>query len=284
MSKITERPSIAAQVRGLEVGAGHLAVWALGQHGYLLKGGGKVVIIDPYLSDYVEQIAPEPPGALARQVPIVIRPEELSMVDVALVTHHHADHCDPLTLLPLLEAAPRAKLVTSYTGRDTLLKEGAGPDRIVVPPVDRAVDHGEGLSITAIPAAHYEHEPDAEGNPAYLGFVVRLNGVTLYHSGDGIIYEGLIERLEGQEIDLACLPINGRDWFREEQGLVGNMDYREAADLASRAGVKVLLPSHNDMFIGNRINPAYLMDYVTSRHPRQRVHFLQAGELYYFAG
>src|SRR5437763_12396713 len=94
--------SVVKQVRGLEVPAGRLAVWALGQSGYLLKGGRHVVIIDPYLSNYVEEITPEPKGAFARLVPIVARPEELDMVDVALSSHHHADHCDPQTLLPIM--------------------------------------------------------------------------------------------------------------------------------------------------------------------------------------
>ncbi|MFL5731832.1 MAG: MBL fold metallo-hydrolase [Chloroflexia bacterium] len=275
---------VVAQVRGLEVPWGQLAVWALGQHGYLLKGGRCVVIVDPYLSRYVEEITPGPKEGVARRVPIVARPEELDMVDLALVTHHHADHCDPRTLIPLMRAAQRARLVMSYSARDALVEAGAERGRIEVPPVDAAVDYGEGLRVTAIPAAHYEFEPDDQGNPSYLGFVVEMNGVVLYHAGDGVIYEGLVERLERHHIDMACLPINGRDWFREQEGLVGNMDYREAADLAHRVGVKVLIAAHNDMFSGNRINPAYLLDYLEARYPEQRVQFPRAGELYYYAG
>jgi L-ascorbate metabolism protein UlaG (beta-lactamase superfamily) len=51
----TQHPaSIAPQVRALQVPDDHLAVWALGQAGYLLKGGSQVVIIDPYLSGHVQ--------------------------------------------------------------------------------------------------------------------------------------------------------------------------------------------------------------------------------------
>ena len=277
--------SIAAGVRGLRVPRGHLAIWALGQLGYILKGGDNVLIIDPYLSDYVEEISPAtPPGVFARLAPIAAKPEELDMVSVALSTHDHADHCDPRTLVPLLQASPLARLVGSYTVRAHLLAEGVDAARIDVPPIDTPVEYGENLAITAIPAAHYQFEPDTQGNPAYLGFIIEINGVTLYHSGDGIIYSGLIERLQGRNIDIVCLPITGRDWFRDAVGLVGNMDYREAAELAAAAEAKVFLPGHNDMFAFNRINPSYLLDYLVSRHPHQRVHFLQAGELYYYAG
>lgn len=280
MTKTQQLRSIAEQVRQLEVAEGHLAVWALGQHGFLLKGGQTTVVIDPYLSNSVEETTNDP--ALARLVPIVIAPFELDMVDVILVTHHHIDHCDPQTLGPALEAAPQARLLTSYKGRDELAGQGFDTGRIEVAAVDQPIACAPNLTVTAIPAAHYEHEPDAEGRPAYLGFLITLNGVTLYHSGDTIVYPGLVERLQREQIDLMCLPINGRDWFREQQELVGNMDYREAAELTTAVEAEVLLPAHNDMFRGNRINPAYLLDYAATHHPRLRIHFLQAGELYYY--
>lgn len=274
--------SIAKQVRTLQVPYGHLAVWALGQQGYLLKGGNHVVVVDPYLSNYVEELMSDTSGQFSRLSPIVIQPHELDMVDVALSTHHHADHCDPHTLIPLLQAAPHAHLLASYTGRNLLIKAGADPKRISVPPIGQPLDYGQGLTVTAIPSAHYTFEPDAAGNPAFLGYIIQINGITLYHSGDTIIYDGLIERLKQQKIDIVCLPINGRDWFREQQDLVGNMDYREAAELTVTVDADVLLPGHNDMFKANIINPAYLLDYLSTHYPQQRVHFLHAGELYYY--
>lgn len=282
MSIQTSHRSLATQVQALDVPHGHLAVWALGQQGYLLKGGSHVVVIDPYLSDQVAEITGDP--AFHRLVPVAIEPRDITFAEFVLSTHAHADHCDPKTLVPLMKASPQARLLTSYTGQATLLEAGVDSARIEVPPIDRPVRYGDGLTITAIPSAHYAFEPDEQGNPAYLGFILQMNGVNVYHSGDTIIYEGMIERLKAHNLDLACLPINGRDWFREHEDLVGNLDYREAADLASAAGVEVLLPSHNDMFAGNRINPSYLLDYLTTNHPMQRVHFHRVGELYYFAG
>lgn len=273
---------LAGQVRSLQVDDGHLAVWALGQQGYLFKGGNRVVVIDPYLSNDIQESGGGASEAVARLIPIPVQPWELTMADVVLATHHHPDHADPRTLGPLLEAAPEARLVTSYRARNELRAAGLDVSRAEAPPVGEAVDYGGGLSITAIPSAHYEQEPDAEGNPAYLGFIMNFGGVTVYHSGDTIIYPSLIERLKEHEIDLMCLPINGRDWFREQGGIVGNMDYREAAELTVAAGGRVLLPGHNDMFAGNRVNPAHLLDYLQANHPRQRVHFLKSGELYYY--
>jgi len=263
--------SLAQQMRTLAVPRGHLAIWALGQHGFMLKGGEHVVVIDPYLSPDVR-----------RRVPIPLAPGELDMVDTVLITHHHADHCDPLTLQPLLQAAPDARVFVSYSARNRLSEHGFATEQLSVPPPDQPLELDASLRITPIPAAHYTFEPDHDGNPSFLGFIIELNGVTLYHSGDTVVYDGQLERLQAQPIDVMCLPVNGRDWFREQSQVVGNMDYREAAELAARAGGAVLLAAHNDMFAANRINPAYLFDYVETYHPELRVHQLRVGELYYY--
>src|SRR5439155_941090 len=63
-------------------------------------------------------------------------------------------------------------------------------------------------------------------------------------------------------VDVALLPINGRDHFREGAGIVGNMDHREAAQLATDAGVDVLVPMHYETFATNRGYPAHLVDVV----------------------
>jgi L-ascorbate 6-phosphate lactonase len=275
-------PSLVDQINPLGAPRGHLALWALGQHGFLLRGGATTVIIDPYLSNGIAER--DGSDALKRLIPIVADPSALSMIDVALITHAHTDHCDPQTIPPLLQAAPHAQVFGSYVACDRLVECGVDRSRIAVPPVDQPLRVNDDLTITPIPAAHYEFESDADGNPAYLGFVVQINGVTLYHSGDTIVYPGLIERLKPYALDIACLPINGRDWFREQAGLVGNLDYREAAELAVSIGARVLIPAHNDLFASNRINPAYFVDYIAAQHPRQRWHMLQAGELYYYAG
>jgi L-ascorbate 6-phosphate lactonase len=85
-----------------------------------------------------------------------------------------------------------------------------------------------------------------------------------------LVYRGI----EEVHLDMMSLPINGRNWFRERLGLVGNMDDQEVAELAAEVGVRVLFPNNNKMFAGNRINLACLVDYLQSSHPNQRVHFI----------
>src|SRR5690606_38665190 len=106
-----DETTLLAQLARLRPPTGHLAVWALGQAGYVLKGGDTVAVIDPYLSDALEPAGYGSGRALARQVPIVVAPGALRGVAAVLVTHEHADHCDPQTLGPLLGASPGAMVL-----------------------------------------------------------------------------------------------------------------------------------------------------------------------------
>ena len=65
----------------------------LGQAGLLMETGGKIILIDPYLSDSVAKVNP----LNYRRVPVeeqflYIKP------DVIICTHNHLDHVDPETL------------------------------------------------------------------------------------------------------------------------------------------------------------------------------------------
>jgi L-ascorbate metabolism protein UlaG (beta-lactamase superfamily) len=97
----------------------------------------------------------------------------------------------------------------------------------------------------------------------FLGFVIDDGVVRVYHAGDTIAYDGQAERLRRLGVDVALLPINGRDHFREAAGIVGNLDHREAACLAADARVDVLVPMHYDTFASNRGYPSHLVDFVT---------------------
>jgi L-ascorbate metabolism protein UlaG (beta-lactamase superfamily) len=93
----------------------------------------------------------------------------------------------------------------------------------------------------------------------YLGYVIELGGVRVYHAGDTIWWPGQEKVLRELGVQVALLPINGRDPVREADNVVGNLDHREAALLAAAAGVDLLVPMHWDMFAGNRGFPDQLV-------------------------
>jgi L-ascorbate metabolism protein UlaG (beta-lactamase superfamily) len=75
------------------------------------------------------------------------------------------------------------------------------------------------------------------------------------------------------------LPINGRDFFREhEHNIVGNMDFREAARLASDLGVEVLVPMHWELFETNRGYPGDLVRFAAEHFPELTVLVMGRGQ------
>jgi L-ascorbate metabolism protein UlaG (beta-lactamase superfamily) len=255
-----------------------LALGALGQAGFAIKTGGTIAYIDPYLSDSVAGV-----GGPSRAVPIAIAPREVTHADVLLCTHEHIDHTDVDTLVPLAAASPNAPIFVSPQAHTILRDAGIAEDRLVLPRLGESHQIGD-MRITATPAAHYDYEVDAEGHSRWMGFVVEAGGVTLYHSGDTILFPELLAALEPYRIDLALLPINGRDYFREQHQITGNLNVHEVVGLCKLLLPQVLIPTHNDMFEGNRVNPGELVAEIDRVVPRQRFHFLQAGEIYVYCG
>ena len=116
-------------------------------------------------------------------------------------------------------------------------------------------------------------EQDAAGHHKYLGYIVQIGPWTIYHSGDTVLYEGMVEQLRYWPIDIALLPINGR---APERRVAGNLDGPEAAQLAKAIGAKVVIPCHYEMFEFNTASPA---DFVAAaQRIDQPYRVLRAGE------
>lgn len=260
----------------LEVENGSLAFFGLGQVGVAIKGPEGVIFIDPYLTD-----SDGAGGTLERTFPPPIQPDEATNAAAVLLTHDHIDHTDPDTILPLSEASPDARFVTAYTSRDTLVAAGLDEARVSVPEVGVPLEVA-GARVTAVPSAHTELAHDPQRGYPYLGFVIEYSGVTVYHAGDTVIYDGLIETLSAWTIDVAFVPINGRDFFRTAQNILGNTDFREAAELAEALNVGLIVPTHYDLFAFNAADPGHFVSYLYNLNPARHHKLLRPAEMMYF--
>jgi L-ascorbate 6-phosphate lactonase len=202
-------------------------------------------------------------------VPPPFAPEEASGVDAVLCTHDHLDHLDRETLAAAASAAPSAHVVVPRPFAEEVAHLGVPSGRIVgAQPSDVLEIHG--LTIRALPARHSDDPADgydfgrerSGGLYRFLGYLFETEGTRVYHSGDTIPFDGLAEQLRNHHVDLALLPINGRDQAREALGIAGNLDEREAAHVAADAGVEALVPMHYDMFASNLGSPARLVEIV----------------------
>ena len=237
--------------------AGRSRVWWLGQSGFLVVTPEATVLFDPYLSDSltVKYAATDKPHT--RVTERVTDPGLLTGIDLITSSHNHTDHLDAETLLPLFEANPQAKLIIPGANRRFVLDRlGAVEDRLVEIDAGESVTHGH-VTIHGIPAAHNTVERDGEGRCRFLGYVAKVGGLVLYHSGDTLMHEGLVPALAPFAPDLAFVPINGN---RPERRVAGNLDGREAAELAHAIGARLAIPHHFDMFEFNTATPGLFID------------------------
>jgi len=130
--------------------------------------------------------------------------------DFVLVTHGHEDH------------KPYYKVKVKEDGMKITHKE--------------ALINGEyqrwesdGIVIEAVPAGGNEFHPIDAG----VGYVVTIDGISVYHAGDSSNVEELHVIAE-KEIDYAFYPIDG----------VSNMDAVEASELANIIGATHNIPMH----------------------------------------
>jgi L-ascorbate metabolism protein UlaG (beta-lactamase superfamily) len=243
---------LLGDVRRARAEADRLHLWWLGQSGFLLQWQERHLLFDPYLSDSLTDKYERTDKPHVRMTARAVEPDQLDFVDVVTSSHNHTDHLDPDTLGPLLRVNPKIILVIPEANRDFVSKRLGVPGEL-----PRGLDAGQsleaaGFRLHAIPAAHNELEKDEAGRHRFLGYVVQAGPWTVYHSGDTLLYPGMVETLRRWRVDVALLPINGN---LPERRVAGNLDGPEAATLAKEMGAGVVIPCHYEMFEFNTATP-----------------------------
>lgn len=255
-----------------------MELWWIGQSGFRLRdpGGETVIFIDPFLSEHKGRTW-ECPASV----------DDLARANLVLCTHEHIDHFDQ----PALKAAAtvpgsRFILVVPRPIVETALALGLPPDRIIgTQPGD--VIQWDNATIFPVPAVHGVGVADAynfgeqlsNGEVRYLGYVIEMAGVRAYHAGDCIPYEGQIETLRRLSPQVALLPINGRDFFRErDRNIVGNMTPREAVIVTDAIGAHTLVPMHWELFPHNPGYPDEVVQIATQDYPSMNILIFGRGQ------
>ncbi|MEI8115100.1 MAG: MBL fold metallo-hydrolase [Bacteroidia bacterium] len=231
-----------------------LSFYWLGQAGFAFKINETCLLIDPYLSDSLAEKYKGTTFPHKRMIEIPVQPENLTQMDWVFCTHRHTDHMDPETLKQIHQASPKCRFLIPKVWVQRVI--GYAIPKELIRPINagESLKIGETITVQAIPAAHEQIEMDSENNHLYLGYILKTNFAAIYHSGDCVPYLGLVEKLKYAQIDLAFLPVSGRDYYRKQRGVPGNFTIDEAIDICLEAGIPNLVCHHFGMFDFNTID------------------------------
>ena len=223
------------------------SLWWLGNGGFALKYRAAILYIDPHLSS---SAAP-------------FRAADVTHAGLILCTHR--GRLDPETVPTMLAASPRAKLVIPKSVAEHANSLGIPFSRMVTTDSGLRVEYLDDR-IYAVPSSQGQLDWTPLGGYPYLGYLVRFGGVTIYHPGDCIPYEGLVDRLRPFSVTVALLPIGGRP---------DNFDIAEAAQLAEDIGARWLIPIPGGESASERF-----IEHMLGHRPAQRFKVFESGEMW----
>jgi L-ascorbate 6-phosphate lactonase len=205
------------------VPSGSLALWWLGQAGFVFKTpAGKIIYLDPYLSDLAERLF----GFKRLSLPPVTADEVRA--DLVLITHEHADHLDIDAVPVIARNNPACRFVAPEGCAPGLTEAGVAPGvRVVIGPNKRY--DLDGVMIHTAPADHGDFSATA------LCLVVEVDGIRVFCTGDTAYRPTMHKPLADLKPDVLLPCING---------VFGNMNHVDAAMLVQQVKPRYAIPCH----------------------------------------
>jgi L-ascorbate 6-phosphate lactonase len=227
-------------IRSCRVPSNSIAIWYLGQNGFILKGSEDLLIgIDLYLTNSCASKFADRPYRLDRQLPIFIEPEDLDL-DVFITTHSHDDHADPETIRRIRKDS-RTRFLGPFESLRVYRACGVAEERCELLHPGECIDLGTTARVKGTFAL-----PTDDTDLNHLGVLLTFsNGITFYDTGD-TAFANVLEALLPKEIDICAICINGG---------FHNLSVTDAAELVRMLRPRFVVPCHYDMMVNNVGSP-----------------------------
>jgi len=256
---------LAQRIKETEVEPGTLAIFWISQAGFAYKTpSGTVILVDPYLTDYVARLLPEYGYGFKRIMGTPIEAEEVE-ADFVVSTHSHPDHLD-MDAMPVLLRNSRTHFVGAPDCRAKYEEAGVPGDRYTIIEEGQTVDFGD-FSLTGVYADHGELAPDA------LGVVLTAGDIRVWQVGDSAYRPERWQDVLQMSIDVLVPPINGA---------FGNLDGVGAARLARDVHAEVAIPCHFWMFPLHNGDPMQFLEACREYAPEVEPVLLSQGEMFVY--
>ena len=154
--------------------------------------------------------------------------------DAIFITHDHYDHyseedIDKVVKKGTIIVAPEDLLTK-------LLKKGFERDNMVLVTPNQKYTV-KGIEFQTIPAYNVNKQFHPKANE-WVGYVLKIEGVTYYIAGD----TDITEENKKVKCDIAFVPVGG----------TFTMDYKEAAELINEIKPKIAVPTHYGSIVGEK--------------------------------
>lgn len=247
---------LAQRVMGTLVPSKAVAVWWLGQAGFVFKSAqGTVIYVDPYLSNVVERAFGFKRLSLAP-----IDAEDVH-TDWLISSHEHLDHLDTDALPVIAANNPACRFAGPISCEAEYENCGIAPEhRTVLSPGGVYP-----LSDVTLHAAQADH---GDLSPTALSLLFDFGGARVFFTGDTALNLALMQPLIDMKPTLLLPCINGR---------FGNLGSSEAAQLTQVVNPRVVVPCHFWMFKEHNGDPESFVQACTETCPDVQVELLTPG-------
>ncbi len=210
---------------------GEICITWIGHASFLIQTHEVNVLIDPIWSKWLKVIKRlKQPGFEIHHLP---------SIDFVLVTHAHFDHLDRRTLRRV--AADQPIIVPVGVGN---LVHDLGFHIVHELDYWQTVRLGP-LKISLTPCHHWGARFLADLHRDFGGFVIAVDGRTIFHCGDSAYFPGFKEIGDRYRIDVALLPIGA---YEAPSGREVHMNPEEAVKAFLELRAKTLIPMHYGTF------------------------------------
>jgi len=211
--------------------AGELCLTWIGHASFLIQTPHANLLVDPNWAKWLKVIKRQRnPGMEIRDLP---------SIDLVLVTHAHFDHLDRRTLRRVAEDQP---IVVPFDVGS--LVRGLGFESIHELDYWKTYEHA-GARITLTPCRHWGARMLHDSHRGFGGYIIELEGRTIFHCGDTAFFDGFKEIGERFKIDVALLPIGAYD---PPSGRSVHMNPEEAVQAFLDLRASRMVPMHYGTF------------------------------------
>ena len=155
--------------------------------------------------------------------------------DIILITHAHQDHFSPNDIRKVMKDA-----TVFFAPKDVAAKLRKQFEKATVIAVEPGMtQQQDGLTIEVVPAYNVTKTQNHPKANSWVGYVLTIDGVKIYHSGD----TERIPEMKNIACDIALLPLGQTYTMNSVQ---------EAADAALDVKAKIAIPIHYGLYEGKK--------------------------------